>query len=227
VRERLSPVSLSVRIPEVLLPDRWQVALVKVTANRVLPQLKLGVNGLAFKPAPLMQNNRVTNESENGLLYSNVSRGTFEIFLPIRPTVDARVVQIEAHGATAEVAFTVAKFLEMKLICRVATKVAQLSARVTTPCVIEITGIRFNNHNNEPIDAQETGLPMKPIETTRSALFTLNAVPESALIYVQREGIRPFSLHFNVEHLEEDALFEEDVRPMTPVATLIPVEHVW
>jgi hypothetical protein len=224
---RPSPVSLSIHIPEVLLPDRWQVALVNVTANRALSQLELGVNGLAFRPAPLVQNNRVTNESETGLLYSNVSRGRFEIFLPIKPTDDAGILRVEAQGATAEVPFTVAKFLEVKLVCRVPTKVAQLSARVTAPCVVDLTGIQFNDHNSEPICAQETGLPMKLIRTTTSALFVLSAVPDSALIYVQREGIRAFSLHFNVEHLEEDALFEEEMRPMTPVAALIPVEHVW
>jgi hypothetical protein len=191
-----------------------------------LPKLELTVSGLAFRPAPLIQNNRVTNESENGLVFSNVSEGTYELCLPIKPSRRSGVIRIEAWNKVMfEGPFTVRKYLEMKLVCQISTKVAQLAAWVTKPCVIEITGVTFNSQSNEAIEAQGIGLPMQVGMTTKSALFILETVPASALIFVQQLGLQPFSLYLNVEKLEEEALLEAEMEPATPMSSLVPAGH--
>jgi hypothetical protein len=193
---------------------------------RKLPKLELTVSGLAFRPAPLIQNNRVINESENGLVFSKVTEGTYELCLPIKPSRRSGVIKINAwHKVMFKGRFTVSNYLEMKLVCRVSTKVAQLAVWVTKPCVIEITGVTFNSQSNEAIKAKAIGLPMQVGMTTESALFILETVPASALIFVQQLGLQPFSLYLNVEKLEEETLFEAEIEPATPMSSLIPAGH--
>jgi hypothetical protein len=61
--------------------------------------------------------------------------------------------------------------------------------------------------------------------TTESALFILEAVPASALTFVQQLGLQPFSLYLDVEKLEEEALLDPELEPATPVSSLVPVGH--
>jgi hypothetical protein len=219
------PVSLTVEMPRFLLPNRWQIAFVRIDARL----LDRGVSGLEFWPAPLRQSRRVTNDTETRLSFADVAVGTFDLYLPIKPRASGSL-RIEAMTGDQVIAkeevFVVSDFLKTKIVCRTATKVAQLSASVTTPCAIDITEITFNNHNNEAIETwQEIGFPMTVGKTTLSALFILGAVPESASIYVRQEGFQPFLLSLNVEKLEEAALLDEETDPVAPLSSLIPVGY--
>jgi hypothetical protein len=117
--------------------------------------------------------------------------------------------------------FAVSDFLEMKLVCRVATRVAQLSAFAKSPVALRFTEVRFTGEDGEQITARAIGMPLIVERTRASALFILETVPESGVIFAQQEGLQPFSLHLNVEKLDDKALMEPALEPATPLTVLI------
>jgi hypothetical protein len=137
------------------------------------------------------------------------------------------VLRIEAdadHTRTSrELEFAVSDFLEMKLVCRIATRVAQLSASTKSPVALRFTEVRFDGDDEKPIAAQAIGMPLIVERTRGSALFLLEKVPESGVIFAQQEGLQPFSLHLNVEKLDDDSLLEPALEPATPLTVFIPL----
>jgi hypothetical protein len=220
------PVDVSIDVPRFLLPNHWQVALVRLAVTRDIPQVDLKVSGLTYKSAPLRARNSVVSDAQSRLCFQDVAAGEYEIYLPIKPRLSGSL-HIEAHtggqSVLREVPFTVSDFLEMRLVCRVASRVAQLSARVTSAVVLEISEVTFSVADNETIGSRSIGLPMTIGQTDTSALFMLDAVPESGHISVQQPGLRPFTLVLRVERLREQTEPELALDPTAPLSTVVPL----
>jgi hypothetical protein len=213
-------------MPRLLLPNRWQIALVRVAVARELPQLEIKIAGIRWRPAPLRGRDRVAGEGESGLVFANLAEDVFELSLPVLPG-QSGVMRIEAwvdrHRFVHEAQFTVSDFLEMKLVCRTATKVAQLSACVTSPAVLKLTAVQFSAEDGEPVPARAIGLPLVVGRKASSALFVLEKIPEFGVIFAQQEGLQPFSLHLNVEKMTDEAFAEKEAGPATPQTVVVPV----
>jgi hypothetical protein len=184
------------------------------------------VTGLRSKPVSLRGKERIAGEGENGFVFSNLTEDVFELNLPILP-VQSGVMQIEAwaenHRFTHRAEFTVSDFLEMKLVCRIETRVAQLSAFVTSPAVLKPTDVQFSGDENESIEAISIGLPLIVGRKASSALFILQRIPDSGIIFAQQEGLQPFSLHLNVEKMNDEAFAEKELDPTTTQTILVPI----
>jgi hypothetical protein len=150
----------------------------------------------------------------------------FELELPILPG-QSGVMRIDAlvdrQKFVSEVAFTVSNFLQMRLVCRGETRVAQISALVTSPAVLRFTGVAFSGEDGEEIKAVPIGIPLVVGKVKSSALFIVEKVPDSAVIFAQQEGLQPFSLHLNVDKLADDAFAEREPEPATPQTIVVPV----
>jgi hypothetical protein len=226
-------LSMSVEMPRFLLPDRWQIALVQLTLVRPVELLRIDISGLSFKPADLNILG-VSKHPENGMYFTNLATGNYEMYLPIKTdSINSGTLRIEAAPDRAEtmvhdVSFTVSEFLGVKLVYREKTGVAQLSANVTSACVIDITDVQFYGRQREVLEAEVFGLPMSLGLTKSSALFLLKAVPESAMIFVQQQGLQPFSLRWDMELFDEEAVGEKTMESVAPLTILVPVRFsVW
>jgi hypothetical protein len=220
------PVIIEVEMPTLLLPNRWQIALVRLTVVREIVQLEIKITGIRWKPAPLRGRERIVGEGDSGLVFANLPEDVFELHLPILPG-QSGVMRIEAwveqQQFANEVQFTVSDFLEMKLIYRTTTKVAQISAFVTSPAVLIFTAVQFSGDDGEPIEAKAIGIPLIVGRKTSSAMFVMEKVPESGVIFAQQEGLQPFSLHLNVDKMADDAFTEKDPEPTNPQTVVIPL----
>jgi hypothetical protein len=224
------PLDFSIDVPRFLLPNHWQVALVRLDVARVIPQLGLKVSGLSYKAAALRSKNSIASDVLNRLSFSNVAPGEYEISIPIKPRLSGTLrveAQTEGQSVLREVPFTVSDFLEMRLICRVISRVVQLSARVTSAVTMEISEVTFTGGDNELIGNRSIGVPMTIGQTQVSALFILEAVPESGHIFVQQPGLRPFELVLRVAQLREGALMDPELQPIAALSTVMPVGFNW
>ncbi|OHS99106.1 hypothetical protein TRFO_34555 [Tritrichomonas foetus] len=229
VDPRPLPVDFEIEMPDFLLPRRWQLALLRITVARPVETLEFKVNGLSYRPAPLRNKNKEVVEPENGLTYSNVDAGTHELYLPIQPLVSGSL-KIEASAnktsVSREVRYKVSEFLEMKVIYRLATKVAQLSASVKSNSNLTITAIDFYGKENEKIECESIGLPAVVSNSTTTALFILKSEPEVANVWVKQMGLKEFSLRLNVEQLNDEVLInqtKDEHMIQSPLTTIAPI----
>lgn len=219
------PYDFKIELPDFLLPRRWQLALIRLMVNRPIEHLEFKVGGLSYKPAPLRQQHN-SIEAENGMCYSNVPEGLHFLYLPIKPeisgilTIDAcsdnKIVEHRDH-------FNVSEFLELKLIYRQSTKIAQLTSIAKSNCDITVTKVKFFASGDEEIESQALGIPFEVELTQISALFILETEPEVANVYLQQKGMQPFSLRLNVELFDEESVNPSMLQvqyPMTPMVSL-------
>jgi hypothetical protein len=220
-------VSVAVDMPRFLLPHAWQMARVQLTVVREVAKLELRIRGIKHRTAALRLGQKVAKEPETGFAFSDVEVGVFELFLPIFPRTSGaltiEVVSDRVTGSIDEVPFAVSDFLEVRLICRIKTKTAQLSALVKSPCAIGITEVRFFGQDHQAFEAMAIGLPLDVGVKRASALFVLTAIPESALIFVQEQGLQTFSLRLNVELLDDEAISGGAKEAATPATTFLPL----
>jgi hypothetical protein len=219
------PLSVAVDVPRFLLPNHWQIALVSLNVAREITQLDVKISGLAYKPGPLRVNGKVFSEKGDRLSFSKLVPGEYELSLPIKPRISGSL-RIEAlmggPSVVREVPFTVSDFLKMKLVCRVASRVAQLTARVTSDVSIEISDVKFTGADREEIGCRSIGLPACLVHTNVSALFILDADPDSALIFVRQRGLSPFSLFLKIKRLEEGVDYKHIGDENAPLSILVP-----
>jgi hypothetical protein len=229
VRPAPPPLALAVDLPRFVLPHQWQIALIRLSVVRPISQIDLKISGLTYKPAALRQDNKVVGEGDR-LSFAQLLPGEYELYLPVKPRMSG-ALRIEAQTGgppiVHEVPFTVSDFLHMKIVCRPTTQIAQLTAKVTSAVLIEISDVTFAGADREKIECKSIGLPVTVGQTDSFALFILDAVPESAVIFVRQRGLRPFSMSLEVKRLEETAPCEDFADSDAPLTPLVPVSFTF
>lgn len=218
-------------LPKYLLPRRWQLARLKVTMREESESLELKISGtLSYRPAALRLNNNEKRDPEDGLIYSNVIQGVHDIYLPINPTTtESGQLKIEAvankQSISREAKYRVSEFLELKLLYRRSTKVAQLTAFVKSKTELSITGVDFfGKESAAKLETESIGVPFNVQHSISAAMFILQQEPATCNVWVKQKGLKEFSLSLNVEVINEDASpKDEEEVVQSPLTILVPL----
>jgi len=231
VKEPPPLFDFSIEFPEYLLPSRWQHALLKFSVNRIAPSIELKVAGIMVQPASLFNKEtgdelKPDHDNKNVSKYFGVPIGEHELYLPVHAQRSG-VFKIEAfsNGKTIkkEVPYNVSEFLEFKVIYKSSSKIAQLTALSKSQCDLNINAVSFLDNENSIIENQTIGIPASVECSTRSALFILKENPEMAVVELQQKGLKPFSLRFKIDYIDDDETNEQQKKTVSPITPIIPV----
>lgn len=220
---RLPLVTLDVSMPRLLLPGCWQVALVTLNVVKPIENLMLKCSGLATQPAALRRQDKRVILPRNGFSFSEVPVGEHCIYLPVRPSVSGKL-EIEVHaGETYAVhreMYTVSDFLNVELVYRCETRVAQLSLSMRAEEDIVLRDVKYFGSDGEEILCESIGVPHVIQMTQRSVFGILASDPLTADIILQQKGLEPFPLKLAVTHHKYIA----DLRPVAgaPLTIIVP-----
>lgn len=223
VEARPPAISLKVEMPSFFLPNCWQMALVKLTAIRPLDSLTMTVSGVTSRPAALRGPNKVMTEPHTGFEFGAIDVGQHTMYLPVKPS-QAGVLKIKAQTGDSSVVreetFDVSNFLNIEVLYRPGTKVAQISLSLLSAEAVVLRDVKYFRADEEEIACESIGIPRALEISPCSVLGLLQDDPVTANVFIQQKDLAPFSLNLDVTHRK--AMEAEKTEPMAPLTVLIP-----
>ena len=218
------PVDIQIRMPDFLLPNRFQHAQLKIQITRVIEELKLEVSGITFLPQSIRLESGKLLEPTNGLCFNNVPPGNHILYLPVNP-VQSGVLKVDTEACGQKVTriseYTVSDFVELKVLYKKSKNIAELTACLKARSKITITDVTFFDEKDQEVKCKSFGIPMELETNNVSSLFILESQVEAAQVMLQQESMRPFSLRISVESISsDDSQIQQVSPPLTPFVPL-------
>ena len=218
------PVDIQIKMPNFLLPNRFQHAQLKIQITRVIEELKLDVSGITYQPQSLRLESGKLLEPTNGLCFNKVPPGNHILYLPVNP-VKSGVFKVDTEACgqkiTLKTNYKVSDFLELKVLYKKSTNIAELTASLKAKSKITITDVTFYDEKDQEVKCKSFGVPMELETNSVSSLFILESPVDAAEVKLQQDSMRPFSLRISVESIHsEDTEVHQVSPPLTPFVPL-------
>ncbi|EAY20629.1 hypothetical protein TVAG_163250 [Trichomonas vaginalis G3] len=228
VDQEIPPFTLKIELPEYLLPN-WQYALIKLQCSQKM-NLQMKVNGIKYKSGMLKLENESTDikptiNDKNEMVFEDVPEGNHELYVLIfAQNVGSFSITVssENHSETVEQKFQVSEFLDVKVEYLRSTGVGMITGSTDIQRGIGIQSISFLDKNGATMESNAIGIPAPLGPSKRTALFEINGVPETAVVTLSQEGLKPFTLRFNVSEIDEEIVEMGSEIAVAPLTVLIP-----
>ena len=201
IEKKPNLLNFEIDMPTFLLPDKWQICLIKLIVERDLESIDIIINGIKFKPTPLKLFNGNEIYPISDIIYNNIPKGIHTLYLPIYAKRSGKITVINSNFSISKsMNYSVSQFLELKLNYRELTKVVNLIAFSKSICNIIIQKVDFF-YNNELIENTSYGLPFEVNLEPNSALFITKNKVNKANVWVKQQDLESFQLTLDIDIL--------------------------
>ena len=227
VEEPLPAFDVLVQLPEYLLPC-WQHALVTFVLTKE-DTLSLRVAGIQSKITALhLQNGneiKPTVGVKNSWIFQNIPVGRHELYMPVLAN-KAGELKIEVTSQQLKVEriqhYEVSAFLTIAVVYKPSSSVAMLTAYTDAARGMQLEDCKFLDTSGKQLESEATGIPAPVGTSARTAIFEVDGTPETACVTLSQKGLKPFTLRFNIENVEDSDVSPPAQKAVTPLTCVLP-----
>ncbi|OHT16515.1 hypothetical protein TRFO_41748 [Tritrichomonas foetus] len=236
VNQAPPPFNFENKIPSLLLPGLWQMASIAFYVVNPLSTLSLKITGLNHQSEEMILSTGEKIKPSDGLSFYDVPIGEHQLNMSIYTNksgnINVTAISNDKNDDNNRylkktTKYHVSEYLDINISYRKETNAVQLIVFTNdTSFQSDITLINvdfYNSENDDKIECQAFGLPVKIIRTQTSLFFILKSCPETAYLFLSQGDLEPFYLRLNVT-LHDDSNVDHS-EPLTLITSnpIIPI----